>query len=463
MVVDLPFITYTKYIRELDDSLIISFRAFDQESQRKLYNYTLNAVDKAHFIYAVRKNEPVLFKIERYSVNLLNNEIKFDFPAGSIHVLLTDQLLDVLKQLRSANIYVMANDFKIVKTKKGVKIYANQLSIKIADLNIEYAKELLKEYDPLTLIAYSLGYKPEKEIIALTIPRILPIFKPYNLGVHIIQFTPPETGKTSTIRILTQLVNAYHCLSFPSRAKLVGDARFNTYGLAYKYDVIFVEEFDKISGNRAVEFREDYETLLTGLEQGVWQREKSSRSDIYYTNPVSFYLSGNVANKDLDEYNINAFTATNRDRIKFILEQKLDVNLEPLISRFCYVEYIKEQIRAMRYLNYDENKRVQYLDPRVSRGLFFILVENQDRTKYKNEHSRMDRHFNTLKAITKTLKLELDDNTIEKLTRGETTFLEVLKQEKSESAPKSEQNQPKPDQELEEGEDFTFDLSNLLQ
>ena len=427
MTGEIPFITYTKYIKDLDDALIVSFAAWTPEEQKRLYLKTLNAKDKAYFADAVYKRDRILFRIENYSIDIANGEVCFTLPVGRVYAVLTEELIEALKETRRANVYVEAQISDVVKTKYGkTKIYIDDIVIKIADLDTDMAKELLNVYPPIDLICYSLGYTPANEIKALIIPRILPIFKPFNLGVHVIQFTPPESGKTSTIRLLSEYINGYHALSFPSRAKLIGDARFNSYGLCYKYDVIFVEEFDKIHGKRVDEFKEDYEALLTGLEQGVWQREKSSKSDITYSNPVSFFIAGNSENADLSEYGLTAFAEDNRRKIRSIIERLTGVNAEPFVDRFAYVEIITESVKVMQYLNYDENKKVRYLPPAISRGIFAILTDKLKRDKYKTERKRKDRHFNTIKNILKTLQIEIEDADIEKLVNGETTFLKLF-------------------------------------
>jgi len=337
-----------------------------------------------------------------------------------------------LKITKDANVYVKAKVAGVIKEKRKAKIYITDVKFIVADLNEEKAKELLNEYDPLTLLTYAIGYEPTPDVFGLILPRLLPIFKPFGLGVHVIQFTPPATGKTHTASTITQLENAYHSLSFPSRAKLIGDARRNSYGLCYKYNVLYIEEFDKISGVRADEFKEDYEVLLTGLEQGIWQREKSSKADISYTNPVSFCIFGNVGLLEKYGFTVEDYGKTHRDRVTETIETLTNINAKPFVQRFAYVEYITDEVNIMQYIVRNENNEPQFLHPAVSRGIIKILKDEvvKNAVKPKAEKSRLDRHFNTLYSILKTLKLEFDDNTIEKLVNGELTFLDVFRKQK---------------------------------
>lgn len=426
---ELPLITVKKYVKDLDDSLILGFKAFDEESQRKLYAYTINANDQVYFYDALRNNDYIIFKLDSFRINFDNGEIAFKTKVTDIYFDDLDRILPVLKNHVKSTIYVKARLGYVRKTKHGkVRVYADEVSLIVADYDEETAKALLNEYEPLDLICYALGYEPSTEIKAITLPRIIPLFKPFGLGVHVIQFTPPETGKTHTAKTISALTNSYHALGFPSRAKLIGDARFNSYGICYKYDTIYVEEFEKLSGKRLDEFREDYEILLTGLEQGKWQREKSSRTDIDYINPIGFCIFGNIRDRDISEYTVNEYTQNNRERIKAIIENMTGLNILPFISRFTYVEAITEDVKCMRYILYNENNEPQALHPSVSRAIFDILINEATNKaiRIRKDTSRRERHINTLKSILDLLNVDLDDDTIERLVDGKTTFLDVF-------------------------------------
>ena len=422
-------ISVKKYIKELDESLIIALKAFDEEKQRKAYQYTLNATDQIHFYDAVKRNDYVLFKLEGFSVDIINNEIAFKTKVAPIFVKISDDAIKILKENVRSTIYVLAEIGYVRKTKFGrVKIYAKDITLIIADYDKNTAKDLLNECEPLDLICYALGYEPSLTVKALTLPRILPLFKPFGMGVHVIQFTPPETGKTHTAKMLTALTNSYHALGFPSRAKLIGDARFNSYGICYKYDAVYVEEFEKLSGKRLDEFKEDYESLLTGLEQGIWQREKSSRTDITYTNPISFCVFGNVRDQQLTTYSVDEYTTNHREVIKTIIEGMTDLNIRPFISRFTYCEYLTDCDSIMQYILYDENNQPQYLNPAISRAVFDILMEKciKESDYINKPQSRLERHILTMKNILKTLNINLDDATVESLVKGELTFYDIF-------------------------------------
>ena len=425
---EIPLISVKKYLSKLDDGIILGFKAFDEEKQRKLLRYVNNAENQASFYKALKSGDYIIFRLEGWKIDLRFNEVAFTTKITPIFYDNVDEVVDILEQHVMATIYVKARLGKIRRFRSGhLKVYADEIRLIVADYDEETAKELLGEYLPLDLICYALGYRPTNEVKALILPRILPILKPFGMGVHIIQFTPPATGKSHTARVLSNLTNSYYCTSFPSRAKLIGDARFNSYGLCAKYDTIYIEELDKLSGKKVEEFREGYDALFTGMEQGVWQREKSSKTDISYTNPVSFCFFGNVRNEELPT-TLDAYTSSARNKIRTIIEDLTDVNAMPFIERFAYVEYLTKCESIMKYINVNENNETQYLHPAVSRAIFVLLREECVRKakRPKPTRDRMDRHFNTVYSILQTLNVELDDYTIEKLVNGETTFYGVM-------------------------------------
>ena len=127
-------ISVKKYIKELDESLIIALKAFDEEKQRKAYQYTLNATDQIHFYDAIKRNDYVLFKLEGFSVDIINNEIAFKTKVAPIFVKISDDAIKILKENVRSTIYVLAEIGYVRKTKFGrVKIYARDITLIIAD------------------------------------------------------------------------------------------------------------------------------------------------------------------------------------------------------------------------------------------------------------------------------------------------------------------------------------------
>jgi len=451
---ELPLVSIKKYIDELDDSIILAFKAFSEEKQRKLMHYVNNATNQASFYKALKSKDYIIFPLEGWKIDFRFNEVAFTTKIMPIYYNNIDDVINTLEQHAKATIYVKAHLHHIRRFRNApIKVYADEIKLLIADYDRKTAKQLLNEYEPLDLIAYACGYIPAPQVKALLLPRILPLFRPFGMGVHVIQFTPPQTGKSHTSRILSNLTNSYYCTSFPSRAKLIGDARFNSYGLCYKYDAIYIEELDKLSGKKIEEFREGYDSLFTGLEQGIWQREKSSKTDIAYNNPVSFCFFGNVRDSDLSSTTLETYTQLARGRLTYLIEDLTGVNAKPFIERFTYIEYLTKSESIMKYINLNEENQTQYLHPAVSRAIFDILKEKciKHAKRPRQLTNRMDRHFNTLYSILNTLNLNIDDNAIEALTLGNTNFYSLLVKSTSDTPKEHELSESDLNKMLEEG------------
>jgi len=315
---------------------------------------------------------------------------------------------------------------KLVKNGRYEFYVLEDVEIRTYRPKTDIAKELLNEYEPLDLLAYALGYRPTPEVKALILPRILPLFTTNEdtSGTHILSLTSPGLGKSECARILSELAQAYFSPFFPATTKLIGDARTNTYGLAYHYNTIYVDEF--LHGESANNLKDNYNAILTGMENAKWSRE---RGQIDYERTVSFALFSNIKDESLKEYNISTFSNNQREIVEGILRDKLKIDtIDALMQRLTYVEYlIVKDYQIMQDLNRDENGNVLYLDPSISRGIIKILAENvlkSERLK-KNPKDRYERHINRLYVILKALGVDIDEETVERLVYGDTTFWDI--------------------------------------
>jgi len=428
---ELPFVTIKKYVKELTDEEIITFEAWDKEAQEKLYNMIAPSKNTLLLEHAYRKGDEVIFKPESVRISHKYNYLYFYIPAGQIGVPLTDELLDYIVQLRSKNIY-----FKVKLTKKAVvgnvrAIYIGDLvAIYEADYDFDRAKELLNEYKPIDLIMYTLGYKPTNTAIASKLAMIIPLFQYNGKAIHTATFTPPRFGKTKTASILRGLTSSY-LTTMPTPSKLVYDGAKGKYGLTYFYSTLYIDEFDKIQSSKRKDiFKESYEILLTGMSEGYWTREVSSKVGDF-NNLVGFCFMGNWDQKLLETYTgIKQYNKTARNILYDMLHDI--VYPEPFIERLAYVEFIDTPIQAYKLLNYNENNQVMYLHPKVSRAVIKILQDAMiDQPIHKLPECELDHHFNAVKSVLAVLGIELEDDTVEQLVKGNTTFLKVLQDEQS--------------------------------
>jgi len=432
---ELPLIPLRKYVKELSDEEIVTFQAFTKEAQQNLYNKLQPAKNPLLLEYAYRKHSTIIFKPESISISHRFNTLYLYTPAGTIGVQLSDEVLEEIANMQSSNIYFECELYK--KIPVGIKnaIYlANIVAIYEADFDFDRAKELLNEYKPYELILLGLGYKPTNEALASKLPLILPLFQYNSRAIHTATFTPPRTGKSKAASLLRGLASAY-LTTFPSPSKLIYDGAKGKYGLTYLYSTIYIDEFDKINAQKRRDmFRDTYETLLTGMSDGVWIREVSSKASDFQ-NLVGFCFMGNVENAELANYaDLSDHSLTARNRLYKLLEDI--VNPAPFIERIAYVEFLKKSPQAYELLNVNEDHQVLYLDPRITRAVIKLLQdETLNQPIHRNVESELDHHFNAIKSVLNVLQVELSDSTIESLVKSELTFTDVLTtDEKQESS-----------------------------
>lgn len=426
------FITFKTYVvtddrkKRLDKNLILRFKAFTEDAQRELCRQYIASVDAIEFLRAVENKEPIIFKVETFRIDTKRRVLTFKLPCReSVRIHLDGNLINEITAHDLMLSYIRGIP-KLVKNRRYTYYVLEDVEIRTYRPKTDIAKDLLNEYEPLDLIAYALGYKPTPEVKALILPRILPLFMTNedSSGTHVLSLTSPGLGKSECAKILSELAQAYFSPFFPATTKLIGDARFNTYGLAYHYTAIYVDEF--LHGESANNLKENYNAILTGMENAKWSREKGA---IDYEQTVSFALFGNIKDESLKEYNVSTFSNNNREIVEGILRDKLKLDMiDALMQRLTYVEYlIVKDYQIMQDLNRDENGNVLYLDPSISRGIIKVLAERvlkQNRLK-KNPKNRYERHMNRLYAILKALDVEINEDTIERLVYGDITFWSI--------------------------------------
>lgn len=449
----LPLVSLHKYVEGLNDSAIITFQAFSEEKQLKLKELMDRANDQLKLERACRKQQSIIFKPE--AIKLGKDIVYFKTKAGKLAIELTDDLLDLLIEFEGCSFYAKAK--VIGKYGKSYKI--DQLEIYTAEKDVETVKELLQEYNPLDLLCYALGYKPEPEVKAVLLPKLLTLFKPYEKAIHVVQFTSPRLGKTESAKLLAELSNGYYCGVLPKRTKLIYNASLGSYGLAYYYDVLFIDEFDKLSGQRLQDFKESYEILLSGMDNGIWQRESSSSKASDFKRYVGLCFMGNIRNKELPTADITSYHSNARKKLEELLKSYGIDYPAPFIERISYVEFLNVSWQIYKALNYNGSNLISYLNPSVSRGIIELLrTEVKKVAPAKKVESQEDYHFNCLKAVLTVLGLELDDDTIERLVRGELTFWKAIVEEKFSSSISSAKPEEKPANKPEAGESAKIPL-----
>ena len=428
---ELPLISFKLYYEDLSEHLVSTFKAFKPEEQEKLRAMIKACEEPASLMLRAKQGKSVIFKLDQnYKLNTDRDLIIFELPAGKVLAPLTDELAELIANANGST-YIKAKLNGLVPSKKGVIARTAKLQFFRADYDLKMAEELLKEHKPIDLLMLSLGYKPTKEAIAVTLPRLLTLFKYYDrnkiAGVHVVSFQQAGTGKSSTFEMLESLANAYYCEEIPTIAKLIGDARLGTFGIVKRADIIAIDEFDKIAGEFRDRFEAIFPILLTGMEQGIYRREVSSKRELSVKKAVSYCFMGNSNNRDLASYGL-AEELTAIEVLENIIKASLkNANVPAFLDRLIYVEFLRESYQILRDVNIDENGLTLILQPAIARGVIKLLRERFLRKfKLGEVESRTDRAVKVLLAICKLLQIELDDYTIEKLVKGELTFWKAI-------------------------------------
>lgn len=334
----------------------------------------------------------------------------------------------MILEASNQQIYIKAQlKGKVAKSDINAVYFIDVLEYYTATYDFDRAKELLAEYKPIELCMYAIGYKPAMPAIVTKLAMLLPLFSYDDKAIHTCHFTPPRFGKTKTAKILRGLTRSYLTV-MPSPAKLVYDGKSGKYGLCYWYNTLYIDEFDKIAGRRKDIFKESYEILLTGMSEGYWLRDISSKAEDY-NNIVGFCFMGNIKNLTFDDYSIASYQAGYREKLANFVAQS-GVDPEPFIERITYVDMLHKGDQAYKWLNYNEQNKVDYLEPAISRAVFKLLADKVNTIPLsKQAECELDHHFNKLKAVLTVLGLELDDATIEGLVKGDLLFADVLKED----------------------------------
>jgi len=439
---DLPLVSLKVYVKDLGVEEIIGFNAYDEQSQKAIAEMLRNAQDKSAFYKAVKYNKPFIFKLNGVTIDVFNDQAILRTPCGFPIVLenLTDEVIEILELNREETVYIKAKAEKVVAGKKKY-LRATDVQFIIGTVDLDRAKELLKEYKAYELLALGFGYKPAPESYGLLIPRLLPVFKPQNIPMHVISFTPPNTGKSTYANLLERVWSAYFYTETPSLAQLVGDARYNSYGVAYYYRTLIFDEFDKLGSLERQKLEELWRVLQTGMEQGVWKRGVSSKGEISYRNTVSLLFFGNVTDEDILNYTSQSLTTNHKERLETLIREKYRLATKQFMDRITYAEYLVNTPTTDEILNTRDGE-VVYLDPKVTRGLLKLIDQRcfEDFKKIEAKKAGRKAHQkNAFFTVLYHLGLEISLEELEALYNGSKTFLDYFTAAKEEAKAESKE------------------------
>ena len=147
---------------------------------------------------------------------------------------------EVLMRLRTNNIW------RISKQSTGLYVLSAVRSIVPTEEEFKLANKLLEMYNPLELIVRGMGYETVSDVYKLMIPRIMALVVD-ELPFHVVQLTPPESGKTYFGIWSMKYAGWFYTTSPPTPAGMFYDGRTGTYGFAIISNGIAFDEIDKWS------------------------------------------------------------------------------------------------------------------------------------------------------------------------------------------------------------------------
>ncbi len=148
---------------------------------------------------------------------------------------------EVLLRLRTNNRWILR--------KVGYRVeVASVKSMLPTESEFETAKQLLGVYPAYELIIRGMGYRVEQDVIRLLLPRIMPLVVE-EYPFHVVQLTPPESGKTFFGVWAMKVCGWFYTTSPPTPAGMFYDARTGTYGFAMVSNGVVFDEIDKWSSS----------------------------------------------------------------------------------------------------------------------------------------------------------------------------------------------------------------------
>jgi len=289
-------------------------------------------------------------------------------------------LVDVLNEVMKARLLYL----NIIVKEKGrhrfyVKSYMDLAKVELRTKELLEIKEKYK-VNWFDLFLCAVGINPfdiNKDEYALLrkvfLPRVLSLF-PVKLNddftkyTHTLQFTKPGTGKTTFYVKLMNIMRIVIFGRFPSRTRLVMDARSGTLGAIFHNDYVVIDAFDKnLDKDKFDEFISYSES---GLAQGVWHIEKGSASTKSERDTikrdVGFIFLGNV--DKINNETLTDIVKTSKDWLSGELNKKglSQGSIKAFLDRLAILSIIDEEFDINRYV-IDKTMNISY----------FIAMVNQ--------------------------------------------------------------------------------------
>lgn len=452
-----------KYEHELPDSLLSAFASEfedmseDDVKKRQSEIYEMYRLSTNHEALAIRlalnREAEVIMKAERYSIKT-NGHVRLFTRGESVidaHIdqfgKTPDEVEDNLKEW----LYVVV-DSKF----RAKEVYPLQ-----GHSDIKRAKEILDEYTlcPAVVLLLGFGILPNRLTLRQYLPRFLSLFYYDGRPIHIIQITNTETGKSTFAARLEFLLNYTSFSEFPSPARLIYDGRTGAKGAVFTSNGVVIDEIDKLRKER---FEDAYQTLNTGLENGIWRRGVQAKSGITMQGYrlIPFILFGNILK---GENPLSDFVTSNaRDEITAMLDKLTSLHTYSFVERFAICDITPARVNVSSYLAKNDRGIVGFMKDSVMRGLISHLQKKIEIKSISDEISvrgRLERHCEAVYNVSKVLLNEYPDvKTVEDVVKGDKDVMFILDDE---SEYVNESRNAVKYNVIEDGNEYEIDLTNL--
>jgi hypothetical protein len=400
---------YVPYIKDWNSNLIdiIYWSKPEKEREFTLKLLRKKAMDFIGRIIEVKK----ITKSDEFSVRLTNG-IDVIFNESILKKNNPDledkDLTDILEEVKKAKLLYL--NIIVKKEDKGSnKFYVKSyMDLAKVELRTKEVLEIKQKYG-ITWFDFFLcavGINPFDMNIdeylllrQLYIPRVLSLFPvkirdEFTKYSHVLQLTKPGSGKTTFYSKLSNIMRIHIFSRFPSRTRLVMDARTGTEGAIFHNDYIVIDAFDKNLKN------EDFLTFLgysdSGLANGEWDVEKGSASTKSERDTikrdVGFIFLGNV--DKISNETLTDFLKDWRTWLKGELAKKgLDSGQAgAFIDRLAIISIVDQDFDVDKYV-VDKTIRIQYFMALVNLIKQEILKTKIDNTRFSDLNKGRERTF----------------------------------------------------------------------
>jgi len=371
---------YLPFIKDWNSNIIDIIYISKPEREKE---FTLKLLRKGSIEYIGRITEIKIRSPEEFIAKLTNGiDVIFnEYILKKNNPDIDDKdLVDILDEVTRARLLYL---HIVVKDKKHHKFYVKSyMDLAKVELRTKELLEIKEKYKVnwFDLFLCAVGINPfdmnkdEYNLLKkMYLPRVLSLFPvkftdDFTKYTHTLQFTRPGTGKTTFYVKLINIMKITIFSRFPSRTRLVMDARTGTLGTIFYNDYVVIDAFDK---NLDKDKFDDFASFAdSGLGQGVWNIERGSAStksekDVIKRD-VGFIFLGNV--DKISSETLVDMVKTSRDWLEGELKKRglNPGSITPFLSKLAIVSIIDDE--------FDVNR---YVVDKVMNASYFIAMINQ--------------------------------------------------------------------------------------